>query len=264
MIKLLQYQFKSNSRSLLTVLLVFVVIQLLIFLNMKVFHMLGAEQETREVMSFVGAFLTFFAVMLFLLFQTFAMFRQLIKNPLTRMIPVRGWTYLVSALLYWTITAAVVQIIGLGAMHILLYASAGETEIHTGLRQLLTANPSQQGLFSIIGYAESYAMLVQLFFAIVLAYSLPIAAKAKGIVCAIFFFVVNAVLNFIRSLVEGAFPNWALLEDVNKIGYGDGAGQLTVSIFPSTLHLYGVIFNIVCLILLIAGTAFLIEKQVEN
>ncbi|MDG4658394.1 hypothetical protein P6P90_07050 [Ectobacillus antri] len=256
MLKLLRYTFQSNARFLKVLVAVFIIMQVLIILNMTVFHQIGSNQIERETLSFIFTFLLFVGTLITLLCHTFSVFRNIIKSSLIRLLPIHSWKYSLASLCYWVIVAAFIQILAfIGVQLISLLAT--ETEYTEILRQIRVID--YMWIISA-GYQMSLNILIQLFFSFVLAYSLPIMSKNKGILSTILFFACNALVTVITSKISELFPNGYILQ-AGRIPYE--GGEVQIGLFSEGIHIYGSFVNIISLLGLFIATAWLIEKRVE-
>ncbi|MFD3447531.1 hypothetical protein ACFDTO_23345 [Microbacteriaceae bacterium 4G12] len=242
MVNMLRYQYKSNSRVLLGFLLVFAILQTLFLLNVNVFRVFPLTLDQQEVASWSLAVATF-AFLTFLLFiQAMVAFNRMISNPLLRLTPVSGVMYVSAHLLFWTLVAVVFSVVGFAFQYLFYIFSPHQSVIAEMFQRTEFYLP--EGLIAFVYFLVGvYGTAIELFFIITLTKAL--FKKARGIIGIILFFILTSAMGWMDSKLQNILP---------------GEGFFTVY----GLHLGSMIFTIICTILLLWGTVYLIEKRIEN
>lgn len=245
MIATLQYVYHSNIRRFSILFLVFIGIQLLLFLDMKVVHFIPLPTIERDTFSFGFFCLSSIICGVWIFAQAITTFRRLIRQTMLRTAPIATSSLIIAPLLAWIACAAI-----LGAAVAITVSLYSYTEVRTLLNapwQYIQALGLQNISIVLLMFGSGCQLLLAIFFCVALAKSIPVKKGWQVILAFVFFFLISSALVWLSDLTMSIGPSYTAI----------AAMELEFSIL-------GNLFDLFTFAAFLFGTAYLIDRRIEG
>lgn len=257
MIATLQYIYHSNIRWFSTLLLVFIGIQMLLFMDMKVFHLFNMPTMVRDRFSFGLFSLSSIICGVWIFAQAITTFRRLIRQTMLRTAPIATSAFIIAPLLAWIAGAAI-----LGVAVAVTSSLYSYTEVRTLLNepwQYIQTLGLQNIIIVILMFGAGCQMLLVIFFCVALAKSIPAKKGWQVILAFVFFSLVSSALVWLSDLMMGIGPSYTAIAAVDV-----QRGGMHIVMDEVKFSILGSLFDWLTFAAFLFGTAYLIDKRIEG